>query len=277
MGEKVSIVSAKPQTTYHGIRGIQSTEAYQMIFTDTPGMQSYPQPIPRLLNKVASSKSEGSDIGLWVFDVSNRNVLRQIGRFKEKIEKGLPKEKRICIVNKVDLVKKEDMLPLLEAISKMDLFSELYPVSAKKGANVEQLKKTLVSMLPEGPAMYPLDIVTDRSFKFRVSELVREKIYGLTHEEVPYAVYIDVEDIGESGDDPDAKVPIVHAQICVDSDSRKGILIGKGAEKLKRIGTLAREDIEKIAGRKICLKLHVKVDSDWTSDSRKVQQYLELV
>lgn len=274
MGEKLSIVSNKPQTTYHGIRGVLTTAEYQMVFTDTPGIQSYPQNIPRLLNRVADSKSEGSDVGLWVFDASNNGVLRLIEKLKSKIEKELPREKRICVLNKVDLVKKENLLPLIETVNQTGLFGEIFPLSAKKSVNVDSLKKVLVSMLPEGPAMYPADMVTDRTNSFRISELVREKIYGLTHEEVPYTVYVDVEEAPQAADD--AKVPHIHAQICVDSDSRKGILIGKKGEKLKRIGILARQDIEKITGRKICLKLHVKVDPQWTEDSRKVQRYLEL-
>lgn len=274
MGEKLSIVSNKPQTTYHGIRGVQTTADYQMIFTDTPGIQNYPQVIPRLLNKVADSKAEGCDVGLWVFDASSPAALRNIENLRQKIEKGIPREKRICALNKVDVVKKENLLPLIETIHKMELFGEIFPLSARKGSNVEQLKKVLISMMPVGPAMYPAEMVTDRSNSFRIAELVREKIYTLTHEEVPYTVYIDVEENAPAAEE--SKVPHIHASICVDSDSRKGILIGKKGEKLKRIGILARQDIEKITGHKICLKLHVKVDPQWTSDSNKVQRYLEL-
>lgn len=276
IGEKISIVSHKPQTTYHGIRGILSTPEYQMVFTDTPGIQKYPQSIPRMLNRVAENHVEGCDAALWVFDVSNPRVLSQIERMASKIEKYLTKEKRIGILNKIDLVKKEQILPLLAELDKRNLFGELFPMSARKGANVEELKRSLVARLPEGPAMYPTDQITDRRFPFRVSELVREKIYGLTHEEVPYSVYIDVEQTGDNDEEAKPKVPTIHAQICVDSDSRKGILIGKKAERLKKIGILARKDIEKMTGQKVCLKLHVKVDPNWTEDSRKVQRYLEL-
>lgn len=274
MGEKISIVSNKPQTTYHGIRGVQTTSDYQMVFTDTPGIQSYPQVIPRLLNKVADNKAEGCDVGLWVFDASAGGILRQIEKLRTNVEKGIPREKRICALNKVDLVKKENLLPIIEAIHKLGLFGEIFPLSAKKGANVDQLKKVLLSMMPEGPAMYPAEMITDRSNSFRIAELVREKIYKLTHEEVPYTVYVDVEENAPTAEEQ--RVPHIHAAICVDSDSRKGILIGKKGEKLKRIGILAREDIEKITGRKICLKLHVKVDPQWTADANKVQRYLEL-
>lgn len=141
MGEKLSIVSNKPQTTYHGIRGVQTTSEYQMVFTDTPGIQNYPQAIPRLLNKVAETRSEGCDVALWVFDASNPAAMRQIEKLRPKIEKGIPKEKRICALNKVDVVKKENLLPIIEAISKLELFGEIFPMSAKKGSNVDALKK----------------------------------------------------------------------------------------------------------------------------------------
>lgn len=271
MGQKLSIVSAKPQTTCHGIRGVLTTANHQIVFTDTPGMQRYPQTLPRLLNRVADNSKEGCDIAVWVFDVSSTRFLRQVENMKEKIEKDFPIEKRICVLNKVDLVHKETLLPLLAQLDQMKLFGELFPMSAKKGANVGHLKGRLFEMLPEGEPMYPADTLTDRSMNFRLSEAIREKIYAFTHQEIPYSAYIDIEEY-QAADD---KVPTLHASICMDSDSKKGIVIGKQGEMLKKIGTLARKDIEKIVGKKICLKLHVKVDDQWTGDSRKIQRFLE--
>ncbi len=184
-----------------------------------------------------------------------------------------PRDKTICVLNKVDKIAKDHLLPLIAELSAKGWFDDVVPVSALKGSNVDRLAQVLRAKLPEGQAMYPADAITDRSEDFLVSEMVREKIYQATHQEIPYSAWIEIE---EAPLVDDVKTPTIRAVIHVDSDSRKGILIGKKGEMLKRIGTAARRDIEQHLGHKVCLKLHVDVHNEWKRDSRHLSQYLEL-
>jgi GTP-binding protein Era len=276
VGEKLSIVSPRPQTTYHALRGIVSTPEYQIIFTDTPGFQNHPDAVPRMLNKVADRNAQDCDLLIWVFDASKPRTLIQINRLKEKITKHPAHEKNICVLNKVDVMDKGELLPLIAELSKLNIFAEIIPISARKVDGVDRVFKAILDRIPEGHAFYPLDQRTDRSFSWRAAEMVREKIYRETREEVPYSVYVETEEQTQEEGVAPAKVPTVRVVIHVDSDSRKGILIGKGGLVLKKIGTEARADIEKILGKHICLKLFVHVESDWKNNANKLQQYLEL-
>ncbi len=271
LGTKISIVSPKVQTTYHAVRGVLSEPDSQMVFTDTPGFQRHSDPVARLLNRVAEKNARECDFILWVFDASRRDVLVQVERYAEKIRTTFPKEKSFVALNKVDKVNRLTLLPIIEAVHKMDLFSEIIPISALKKDGILNIKSVLNSKLEGGAKYFPDEEKTDRPKFFLVAEMVREKIYLATHAEVPYASWVEVESWEE-----DVKVPVIHATIHVDSDSRKGILIGKGADKLKRIGMSARKDIEEMTGQKVCLKLRVDVQKDWKRDPRHLQSYLEL-
>lgn len=275
IGKKVSIVSPRPQTTYHGIRGIKHGKNYQLVVTDTPGFQNYREYVPRLLNKVADRHAEENDILVWVFDASNERMFAQIDKLKERISKLKPSEKTICVLNKVDLIPKPSLLPMIEKIHQMNLFSEIIPISAKKDVGVDQLVGLLQNRLTDGQPYYDTTMDTDRSLNFRVTEIVREKIYELTHEEVPYSVLVQMEEIPEAITEQE-RLPTFYVVIHVDTDSKKGILIGKRGEMLKEIGTRARKDIQELLGKKICLKLHVDVEAKWTEDTRQIQTYLEL-
>jgi len=274
VGEKVSIVSPLPQTTYHGIRGILNRKTSQLILTDTPGFQRHPDALPRLLNRVADKNAEDSDQLVWVFDASNPRVRNQFEKLSPKIKASKRPELSFCVLNKVDKVNKLELLPLIQQISESGLFSEIIPVSARTGDGVKVLEEVLVQKLPEGEAMYGKDQRTDRPMSFRISEIVREKIYRSTKEEVPYSVFIEMEE--DFGGEKAERVPNVRVVIHVDSDSRKAILIGKGGTLLKKIGTEARGDIERILGHQICLKLHVHVEPEWKKDANRVNRYLEL-
>lgn len=273
IGEKVSIVSHLPQTTYHGIRGILSTDEYQVVFTDTPGLQRFSESFPRLLNRVADRNAQEADLILWVFDAS-AEPLQQIEKMKDRIAQTKDRAHSFLALNKVDKVAKPELLPILEQVWKMDLFSEIIPLSAVKGVNTDAILKCILPKIEEGPVLYDPKTKTDRTFNFRVAETIREKIYRCTRQELPYSVNIETEAWEE--DAPEGKVPMLNATIHVDSTSRKKILIGHKGEMLKRVGTMAREDIEKLTGRKICLKLHVDVQQDWRSDANHVNRYLEL-
>ncbi len=271
LGQKVSIVSPKQQTTWHGVRGVLRRPNVEMVFTDTPGFQRHQERVARLLNRVAERAAIDCEQQLWVFDVSNPSALRQLEGLKSKIESIGTPENRVVALNKIDKVAKPNLLPLMAAFAATNLFRTVIPISSQSGDNITALLKELEGPLPEGPAMYPGDAITDRSPHFRIAELVREKVYRYTNEEIPYSVWVNVEHENAEG-----RVPSFHVTLHVDSASRRGILIGKGGEKLKAIGTAARRDVEQMIGKQVCLKLFVHVDDGWKDDSRKLAAYLEL-
>jgi GTP-binding protein Era len=272
LGKKISIVSPRAQTTYHGIRGIQTTDSSQMIYVDTPGFQRNKEAVARLLNKVADKNAKDCDLLLWVFDASNEKVVQHIEGLRDRIAQK-PPEKSHCLLNKIDKIPKGSLLPLLAQIHALGLFSEIIPISAKKGDGVERIKGFLSPKLPDGNVWYQPGEVTDRSQDFVLSEFIREKIYEATREELPYTVWVEIENWGEI---QTGKVPTFHAVLHVDSESRKGILIGKQGEMLKRIGVAARKEIETYLGHQVCLKILVKVQPGWREDGRHLNRYLEL-
>jgi len=276
-GKKISIVSPRVQTTYHGVRGIVNKKNAQVIFTDTPGYQQHPDRVARLLNRVADKNAGECEVLVWTFDASSPRVIHQIIKLKNKISQFKPKEQSVCVLNKIDLIPKLALLPMMDEIIKLDIFSQVIPVSAKKCDGIERLMNLIQKPLPEGPQLYPSEQVTDRSPSFLMSEFIREKIYRATRQELPYSVWIEMEE----WQDPETltqknRVPTYRAIIHVDSESRKAILIGKKGEMLKRIGTEARKEIESMLGHQICLKLFVDVQKDWKEDSHQLNTYLEL-
>ena len=271
VGGKVSIVSPRTQTTYHRVCGVASGEFGQMVLVDTPGYQKFPEKVARLLNRVADRGGSGCDVFVWVFD-STRDVIRSFQNLETKIRQFAPPEKSICVLNKVDLIKqKGEILPLIQELAATKLFSDIVPLSVLKGDGIELLTNLLIERLPEGPEHFPADQITDRSQQFLVSEYVRESVYRSTHQELPYACRVEIENWDET-----KNVPVILATIHVDSPSQKKIIIGKGGEKLKDIGIKARRSTESLLGRKVCLKLHVDVEKDWRQDKNVIQQYLEL-
>lgn len=277
MGKKISIVSPRVQTTYHGVRGILNKKNAQVIFTDTPGYQQHPDRVARLLNRVADKNAADCEVLVWTFDASNPRVMLQIEKLKKKISQFKDKEHSICVLNKVDLIPKLSLLPMMAEIIKMDLFKHVVPMSARKKDGVDQLLSVINEPLPEGPQLYPSEQMTDRPQSFLMSEFIREKIYRATRQELPYSVWIEMEEWQDPIElETKNKVPTYRAVIHVDSESRKAILIGKGGEMLKRIGTEARKEIEAMLGHQVCLKLFVDVQKDWKDNSRQLNAYLEL-
>ncbi|NBX93715.1 MAG: GTPase Era [Proteobacteria bacterium] len=277
VGRKISIVSSKVQTTYRGVSGILNSGDGQFVFTDTPGYQRHPERVAQLLNLVADQKASGCDAVLWVFDASSIRVFDQILKLKEKIKNLKRQDLSFCVLNKVDKIDKLKLLPLIQSVWELGLFKEVVPVSAKKSSGVDRLVNILNPVLPEGEKFYPEDSISDRNTDFHLSEFIREKIYQATHQEVPYSSWIEIQRWATTAtEQPKSKVETIHATIHVDSDSRKGILIGKKGEMLKKIGTEARKDIEMFLGKHICLKLHVDVQPKWKEDARFLNRYLEL-
>lgn len=254
VGEKVSIVSPVPQTTRNRIRGISSLPGAQIVFLDTPGIHRPHYRMNRRMVEAALEACDGVDLIYLMAESGglgpgDRFVIRSLRR------KGPPV---ILVLNKADRIRKPDLLPLLDAASKEYAFAEIVPISARTGDNVDRLLEQTISRMPVGPPLFPADLMTDRHERFLVGEIIREKICLATRQEVPHETAVLVELWNESG----GKIHI-EASIIVEKENQKGILIGRHGSLLKRVGTEARGDIERLLGRHVFLKLWVKVSRGW--------------
>ncbi len=265
VGEKVAIVSDKPQTTRRGIRGILTTADAQVAFTDTPGFHKPKTLLGSRLNDVVTGAVEGVDVVLLVVDAA-----AGIGRgdafvYERRVRPaGAP---AICVVNKVDELRHHLVVPQLAAAAKLGAFDEIVPVSARDGTGVGALHNLVIERLPEGPRLYDDEDVTDQSLDVRIAELVREQALHVTRQEVPHSVAVIVDEI-----EREDALTRVHASIVVERDSQKGILIGKGGETLKTIGSRARREIEMLVGTQVFLDLRVKVLREWQRDPRALER-----
>lgn len=265
IGVKLAITSRKPQTTRHRIAGVVTTEDTQFIFLDTPGFQDgHKNALNRLLNRTVSQAAEEAEVVVFLVESLT------FDERDEKVLKLLPTTRPVILgVNKIDrLEDKSRLLPHLAELEKRFPFTAVVPLSAKQGHNLDALKKALREHLPEQPAMYGADDFTDRSERFLVAEFIREKVFRYVGDELPYSASVVIEQYKEEG-----KLHRIHAAIVVEKASQRAILIGKGGEKLKQIGTEARLDLEKLLGVKIYLELWVRVKKGWADDDRLVRQY----
>lgn len=255
-GQKISIVSPKPQTTRNVIRGVLNREDCQLIFIDTPGIHKG----KGLLNEfmVKEAVSSLSDVDAVVLLIEAEKPVTDDDRLVLEAVAGL-KCPVILGINKVDKVDKRQILPVIDEYSKAYAFREIIPISALKGDGVELLVTTLDSLMPEGPKYFPDEAVTDLPERFIVAEMVREKVFLYAREEVPYSVAVTVDKFTEKKD-----IISISATITVERDSQKGIVIGKGGAMLKKIGSSARQDIERLLGSKVFLELFVRVHKEWT-------------
>jgi GTP-binding protein Era len=263
VGTKVSITSNRPQTTRHRITGILSEADAQMVFVDTPGFQTaHGGALNKMMNRTVTDTLQGIDVVLLVVEAM------RFGPEDKKLLPLLPKDLPVLLViNKVDLTKdKKELLPFIEQASRLREFAAVVPVSAAKGTHVGHLAETIKVHLPEAPALYGDDEVTDRSERFLAAELVREKLFRLLGEELPYASTVMVEKFETEGN-----LRRIHAAIVVDKPGHKAIVIGKGGLKLKEIGTQARLDMEKLFGGKVYLELWVRVKSGWADSQRALK------
>lgn len=267
VGERISIVSRRPQTTRHRILGIKTTDAAQIVYVDTPGLHE-PQgrQLNRYLARVASGSVEGVDAVLLLISAegwhSDDERALEIAR-----SVSIPV---ILVINKVDRLKDRaaTLLPLLDESAKYMSFAEMVPVSARSGDNVEALERALIKYLPEQPAIYPADQLTDKSERFLASETVREQICALYGQEVPHATAVEVARFKRSKSRLD-----IEAIIWAEKEGQKAILIGKGGERLKQVGMRARQALEKQHGVKVNLQLWVKVRKAWSDDARALQRF----
>lgn len=264
LGQKISITSRKPQTTRHRILGINTTDEGQVVYMDTPGMhQNEKKALNRYLNRTADTTLLGVDVVVWLIDGLNWHEYdEQI--FKKLERAGLPV---ILAVNKVDKVKdKEAILAFFAEARQRYPFEELIPISALKGTNLDQLQQSISALLPEGGLIYPEDQITDRPERFLAAEIIREKLTRRLGDELPYALTVEVERYEEH-----PHITKIYAIIWVERSTQKNIVIGKQGEMLKKIGSDARADIQKLIDEKVYLQLWVKVKKGWSNNERSLQ------
>ena len=264
LGQKISITSRKPQTTRHRILGINTTEAGQVIYMDTPGMhQVEKKALNRYLNKTAETTLLGVDVIVWLIDGLSWHQYDEV-IFKKLERAGLPV---ILAVNKVDKVKdKEAILAFFAEARKRFSFEEMIPISALKGTNLDNLESLLINILPESELIYPEDQITDRPERFLAAEIVREKLTRRLGDELPYSMTVEIERYEEL-----EKITKIYAVIWVERSTQKNIVIGKQGEMLKKVGSDARVDIERLIGQKVYLQLWVKVKKGWSNSERALQ------
>lgn len=262
LGQKLSIVTKKPQTTRHRVLGILSGEDYQVIFLDTPGIIQPRYKLQESMMHAVTGAIDDADLLLFLADATrDRPDTFSLERIGER--------PALLLLNKIDLIPQEQALPLVETYTALRAFEEVIPISALKGFNLDVVLREIVTRLPLGPPFYPRDMISEQPERFFIAEIIREKIFDLFRQEVPYAVQVNIVDYEEREDEKD----LIHAEIVVERDSQKGILIGKGGQALKKIGTRARKDIEAFVGGPVYLQLHVKVRQDWRNRDTFLRSY----
>ncbi len=270
VGEKISIVTAKPHTTRHRILGVLNTDLHQAIFVDTPGLQSASKgdrkrALHRLMAKTINQAVADADVILMV--VEARGLTREDRRLAELLKDKA--EQTLVVLNKIDMIgPKSKLLPVLDNAAKELPFAAFVPVSARRGVNLVGLVKEITERLPAGPALFPQDMLTDRNVSFRASEIIREKLMSAVHQEVPYGLTVEVEYLGRSEEDQ----WLIHAVIWVERASHKSIVIGKGGRVLKAVGQSARRDLIELMADRVHLELWVKVREHWADSERELRK-----
>ena len=265
VGQKVAIVSDKPQTTRRDVRGILTTDAYQVVFTDTPGFHKPRTLLGTRLNALVAEATSGVDAIVQVVDAKAGVGRGDAFVYERHVARAAcPK---ICAVNKLDLVRNREEIPQLQAAADLGAFDEVVPVSAARGRGVPVLLDLLVERLPEGRPLFAPDEVSDQPLEIRLAEIVREKALAATREEVPHSIAVVVEEM-----EREESLTKIQATIVVERDSQKGIVIGKGAAVLKAIGSSARKEMEPLLGSRVFLDLRVKVLKEWQRDPKALQR-----
>ena len=262
MGQKMSIVTRKPQTTRHRVLGILSGDDFQAILLDTPGVLEPKYKLHSAMMRNVKSAIEDADFILLLVDVRDKP--------EDIINLDVIKGKPVALlINKVDLIAEREALPLAQAYAQQYDFAEIVPISALKGANVSRLKDIMISMLPPGPPFYPKEMISEHPVRFFVSEIIREKIFEFYGKEIPYSTQVNITVYEER----EGKKDLIDAEIVIERNSQKGILIGKGGRALKRVGSAARKDIEAFIDREVFLQLHVKVREGWRNRDNLLNSY----
>lgn len=259
LGQKISIVSPKPQTTRNRIMGIVNDADCQMVFLDTPGIHRSNSLMNREMVRNALESLTGVDLIIFMIDVSFPDPKKLANPLSELKKTSKPV---LLLVNKIDLTDKNSLLPILKSYADFFPFYSLLPISAQKGEGTEKIKEIIIPLLPEAPPLFPEDIPTDVNERFIAAEIIREKVFLLTHQEIPYSSAVTIEAFQEEENRP----VTIHATIYLEKKSQKGIVIGKQGSMLKKIGTAARKDIEKLLGTRVVLNLWVKIKKEWSKD-----------
>ena len=266
-GQKIAIVSNKPQTTRTAIKGIINKKDAQIIFTDTPGIHKPKNKLGEKMKETIEEASEGVDIILFLIDGNDTVITKSNEDILEKIKEI--KAKTLLIINKVDTIKKENILELIKLYSEKYNFEAIIPISAKKNDGVETVINKIIELLPEGPAYYSEDEFTDQTERQIIEETIREKALKCLNEEIPHGIAVEVITMKKR---PNKNLYDIDATIYCEKKSHKGIVIGKNGAVLKLIGVRAREDIEKMMQAKVNLQLWVKVKEGWRDDENKLRQ-----
>jgi GTP-binding protein Era len=264
IGEKISIISPKPQTTRWQILGIKTFHHSQIIYIDTPGIhREEKRAMNRYMNRIASSVILDADVIVFMVDATSwrredEMVLKKLNEAEKPV---------ILAINKIDLISdKGELLPIIDKLKNKYEFTHIVPLSAIKGENTTQLEEEIVKLLPEGPQLYPEDQVTDKNVRFQVAEIIREKLILATEEELPYTTTVEIEEFKV-----EEKITEIGAVIWVEREGQKAIIIGKKGGGLKKVGTKARHDIERLLGVKVFLRLWVKVKENWTDNEKALK------
>jgi len=265
VGEKIAAVSQKPNTTRNRVVGIKTFPDSQLVFLDTPGIHKARGELGKAMVQAAMNTIGEADVILMMIEVDD-----PFGKGDRFIISSLPKP-ALLVINKIDTIKKGKILEIISESQKFgDKFLEVIPISALKADGIDDLINSIKKYLPEGPKYFPDDMITDQPERFLAAELIREKIFNLTHEEIPYKTAVVVE---EFQDIPEKKLVRISALVYVERDNHKGIIIGEQGKMLKQIGTLARADIERILGTKVYLELWVKVKKRWTQRGELIREF----
>jgi GTPase len=262
LGDKIAIVSDRPQTTRNRILGIRNVEGGQIVFLDTPGIHKGRSKLNERMVLTAVATGRDADALLFLIDASaplietDRKAMESLGDCG-----GAP----LLVINKIDLVKKEALLPVIDRYRMLHPFREIIPISATRGAGIDTLIALLLNYLPESPPYYPEEMITDQSERFLISEMIREKVINHCYQEVPFSTAVSIEEYGEH---PERNLLVIKATIHVERDSQKRIVIGEGGRKLKKIGETARKEIEAFLEKRVYLELWVNVEKNWTQDPR---------
>ncbi len=264
VGERLSIITSKAQTTRHRILGILNSPEYQIVFSDTPGVLKPNYKLQEQMLDFSQSALVDADVLLYVTDI--QDTIDKNADFVEKVKSN--KAHKIVLINKIDLTTQETLESLVAFWHKQLPDAEIMPISAQEKFGIQMLLSRLIELLPEGPAFFDKDQLTDKPERFFVNEIIREKILLHYDKEIPYSVEVEVESFKEEDN-----LVRIGAVIFVERDSQKGIIIGKGGKSLKQVGTDARKDIEAFLGKKVFLELFVKVDKDWRQKEGRLKHY----
>jgi len=264
VGEKLSITAHRPQTTRHQILGIKTTEEYQCIFVDTPGIHdSRKKAIHRYMNRAATSMLEDADLICVLIDVNDfthddEKILQRVSQYRNVL----------VVLNKIDQSGREAALPIMQKVAKQGPDFESIPVSALSGDNLDRLLEIIIARLPPGLPQFPDDQLTDKSMRFISAEIIREKLFRVLKQELPYSITVSIDHYIEEED-----ITRISATIWVERKSQKAIVIGKNGSQLKKTGSLARSDIERLIGVRVYLQLWVKVRADWADDEQSLASF----